>query len=96
MSLAFDPMAKYEIAATTTTGNTAILEGGESIRIYNSGAVSVKVKWGASAQTATTSDYTVCLAPGAVECFTKGRAANIAAITDSGSATLYVNVGDGE
>lgn len=92
----FDPQAKYEISATTTTGNTAILATGDVIRIHNSGAVVVKLKWGTGAQTATTADYTVAVAPGTVEAFTKGAADNIAAITDAGASTVYVNVGIGE
>lgn len=96
MTLPFDPRFKYEISATTTTGNTAISSAASIIRVYNSGTVNVKLKWGTGAQTATTSDYTVAVAPGAVECFTKGGADNVAAITDSGTATLYVNVGVGE
>lgn len=96
MTKVFDPQAKYEIAATGTTSNTAILGTSNVIRAYNSGAVVVKLKWGTGAQTATTADYTVAIAPGATEAFTKGGADNVAAITDSGSATVYVNVGIGE
>ena len=96
MSLPFDPRFKYEISATTTTGNTAISAASPALRVFNAGTVTVKLKWGSGAQTATTSDYTVAVASGAVECFTKGGADNIAAITDSGTATVYVNVGVGE
>lgn len=93
---AFDPQFKYEAAATTSNLNTAISESGDVIRIYNSGAVPVKVKWGRGAQTATTADYTICIGPDATEAFTKGIANNVAVITDSGSATVYINVGIGE
>lgn len=96
MSQAFDPQAAYQISATTTTGNTAIARNSPVLRVYNSGSVAVKLKWGIGAQTATTSDYTVCVAPGAIESFTKGLADNVAAITDSGTATVYVNAGVGE
>jgi hypothetical protein len=96
MSKVFDPQIKYEISATTTTGNTAISGSYPIIRVYNAGTAVVKLKWGSGAQTATTSDYTVAVAPGAIEAFTKGGADNVAAIMDSGTATVYVNVGVGE
>jgi hypothetical protein len=96
MTLSFDPKLMYELSATTTTSNTAISGAYPSIRLYNGGSGAVKVKWGAGAQTATTSDYTVCIAPGATEAFTKGGADNVAVITDSGTATVYANVGMGE
>jgi hypothetical protein len=96
MSKVFDPQFKYEVSATTTSGNTPISGSYPVLRVHNAGTGVVKLKWGSGAQTATVSDYTVAVAAGATEAFTKGGADNVAAIMDSGTATVYLNVGTGE
>jgi hypothetical protein len=95
MTAPFDPRAKYEVSASTTSTNTAISSTAPVLRVYNAGSVVVKLKWGSGSQTATTSDYTVCVAGGSTESFTKGAADNVAIITDSSTATVYLNVGVG-
>jgi len=65
-----------------------------SIRVYNAGTVPVHIRWGVGAQTATTSDMRV--APGTIEIFYKGTAADtVAVITDAGSASIDITPGLG-
>jgi hypothetical protein len=90
----FEPLAHTSIAVTTTSAEVTVLnERHEQVRLYNAGAVTVFVRWGGTAQTAVTTD--LALAPGAVEIFHKGSGTRMAAITASGSATLYVTTGIG-
>lgn len=94
MSLkSFEPGTTTTISASTTSANASIGSSGNVIRIYNSGTVPVFVRWGAGAQTATTSDLP--LAPGGVEMFSKFNADNVAVITASGTASVYVTPGSG-
>jgi hypothetical protein len=81
------------IAAATSSASTGVDGTCPQVRLYNSGSVIVYVRWGKSAQTATTSD--MALAPGSVEVFSKQDADTIAAITSAGTATLYITSGHG-
>ena len=69
--------------------------GHQVIRVYNAGLVTVFCRWGAGAQTATTSDMPVV--PGVVEVFSKAPGDDtFAGITASGTATVYTTCGEGE
>jgi hypothetical protein len=98
MATSFIPKqaSSTSISASTTSAGSAGNLAGEcpQVRLYNSGAVTVFVRWGVGAQTALTTD--MALAPGSVEAFTKQNADTLAAITSSGEATLYVICGTGD
>lgn len=83
------------LAAGTSTGNVEVQTGplARHLRLYNSGTVTVFIKFGAtSGVTAAVTDYP--LPGGAVE-IVSAPAAWMAAITASGSATIYATPGEG-
>jgi hypothetical protein len=88
------PGGSTTISVTTSTASKTIQGQPRQIRLYNSGDVAVFVRWGKGSQSAVTTD--MAIAPGATEAFTKEDADTIAAITASGSATLYITCGTGE
>jgi hypothetical protein len=88
------PGGSTTIGVTTSTASKTIQSQPRQVRLYNSGDVAVFVRWGKGAQSAVTTD--MAIAPGATEAFTKEDADTIAAITESGSATLYITCGTGE
>jgi hypothetical protein len=91
----FEPMAHTSLSVTTTSAEaTGLSDVQHQVRLYNSGSVTMFVRWGSSAQTAVTTD--MALAPGAVEVFHKANATRLAAITASGSGTLYISTGIGQ
>ncbi|ODT85696.1 hypothetical protein [Phenylobacterium sp. SCN 70-31] len=93
--------ATASIAATTLTANAAIKQqptGAHQIRLYNAGASTVFWALGPSGVTAALTD--IPLPAGAIEVITLANgvanpATHVAAITASGSATLYVSTGLG-
>lgn len=98
MSSAFIPVhgESKTVTADTTAGGVqqAILASAPAIRVWNEGAVKVRIRWGKGAQTATTSD--MALAPGAIEVFTKGDADTIAVLTAASTAVVNITPGTGE
>lgn len=98
MATSFIPKfsSSTSLSVTTSSGSTNanLEESCPQVRLYNSGSVSVFVRWGTSDQTAVTTD--MAIGPGATEVFTKQNATKIAAITASGSATLYIISGTGD
>jgi hypothetical protein len=96
----FSPLGlgTVNITATTTTGNVALNRPtapmGADVRLYNAGAVAVFVMFGASDVAATTGNMP--LAPGSVEVFAlPPSATHLAAITATGTATVYATAGVG-
>lgn len=85
--------ATVSIAATTTSGNVAILADTTSVRVVNLGTVVSHVAFGSGVGlAATTADLAV--GPNeSVELF-KGRASYVAARTASGTATIYFTPGE--
>jgi len=85
------------LAVTTTSASVAMLlvpDSEHQVRLYNAGSATVFVNRGGSGVTATTSNMP--LPAGAVEVLTyTGSATHLAAITASGTATLYATVGEG-
>ena len=91
--LAFTPGSTVNIAATTSTGNVT-LGIGAVVRVYNAGTVPVFIKFGIAGVTAATTDMPI--PPGIVEVFTEpSGATTVAAITASGTATVYFTSGQG-
>lgn len=90
----FSPNTTGTISATTTSANLAISESATAVRIYNAANVMCFVRFGRGSGTAAvTTDMPI--APGSVEVFKKGRSDYVAAITASGSGTVYITAGDG-
>ncbi|MFZ5720311.1 MAG: hypothetical protein ACOY5Y_12725 [Pseudomonadota bacterium] len=93
--------ATATISATTSSASAAIKAqptGAHQLRLFNAGSATVFWAAGAAAVTAATSD--IPLPAGAIEVITLpngtvGPATHIAAITESGTATLYVTTGQG-
>ena len=82
-------------ASPTNTTNAGPVGGNTVLRIANTGTGLAFVRWGVGAQTAVTTDMPIL--PGTVEVFGMGLTANnVAAITATGSTTLYITCGDGQ
>ena len=101
MNSVFTPVgATVNIAAATTTANVARtsldLREGAQVRVCNSGSVVAFVAFGDSGATATTTTSMPIL-PNTVEVFTVNPTqTHMAAITASGSTTLYLTTGVGQ
>lgn len=89
------PGATVNIAATTTSARVQIapIATPGEYRIRNGGSVDVFFREGDSSVTATTTTD-MSLSAGAIEILTFGST-HLAAITASGTATLYITPGDG-
>ncbi len=92
----FQPMPgkSTSISASASTASAAVDNTAPQLRIYNAGAATVFIRWGIGAQTAVTTD--MAIPAGVVEVFSKGAADTVAAITASGSATVYLTPGVGD
>jgi hypothetical protein len=91
----FTPCESHAIAMTGSSVNQALGTPGtnaSAMYVYNGGTVIISLRWGAGAQTAVATDFTV--APGAYFVIGKGYADNVAAIGASG--TLYISPGEGQ
>jgi hypothetical protein len=100
MTMNFSPLgdATVSIAATTTTANVALnlptAPMSVDVRLYNSGFVPIHVRFGNASVTATTTNMPI--APQTVEAFSiSGAATHMAAITSSGTGTIFATVGMG-
>jgi hypothetical protein len=97
----FAPVASASLAVGTTSGNVAIPGSFASsqrrtVRLFNDGAVTTHVEFGASGVTASTTT-SMALAPNSVEVFAPQNGhTHIAAIAASGSATLRISAGEGK
>jgi hypothetical protein len=90
-----------QIAATTTSARQALaVANGTQVRISNTGAVGVRVEFGGSSVAATTPSGgtagSLLVPAGAIEVMSPPiDATNVAAKTDSGTATIEFSVGIG-
>jgi hypothetical protein len=81
---------------TSSPTPTAFSPKNGSIRVYNSGSVTVFLRSGIGTSDATATTSHTPIAPGTVESFTvPANHTYVSGITSSGSATVYVQVGDG-
>lgn len=93
-AFAFTAGSTQAIAATTTSANMVLGAAATGVlQIANTGTVVAFIALGTSAQTATTASYPIL--PGATVVISGGSATNIAAMTATGTATLYVSRGTG-
>lgn len=81
------------LAASTTTSSASLDPNSSTVRVVNVGASMAFIKFGTGALTATAADMPI--ASGATETFTKATADKVAAITSTGTATLYFTNGEG-
>jgi hypothetical protein len=94
-ALPFTPGATVSVAATTSTGNVALTGNGEQLEVQNTGAVTVFVNLGTSAVTAAVTDYPVLAGQSKLITRNPDGHTYLAAITASGTATVYVTIGRG-
>lgn len=98
---AFAPAGNtVNLAVTTTTGRVALTApasaGGYQERLYNAGSATVFVRFGTNTIEATTGTG-MPIPSGQTEVFTvASTVTHVAAITASGTATLYATTGYGE
>lgn len=93
----FQPVgASTSISATTSSASAAITgvpRGTSTVRIVNSGTVVVFLKFGTSGVTAAVTDMPML--GGTVETFQiRNDITHVAAITSSGTATVYITSGE--
>jgi len=102
MKIPFSPKESTSLAVTTTSGNVSLgayVGTGQTrpqVRLYNKGAADIFIAFGGNSVTALTSD--MILPAGALEVLSLDEGAlqrYIAAITLSGTATLYITTGGG-
>jgi len=94
---AFNPSGPtVSLAVTATTGRVQYQPGtsGSAIRIYNAGTVAAFIVCGEATVVATTA-VGMPIAPSSVEVLGCQGATYVAAITASGTATIYVTPGAG-
>ncbi len=92
------PAGTVSLAVTATTGSVAMTGNASVYRLYNAGTALIFVEFGISSVTATTSTG-MPIAAGATEWLRAPNAATapyVAAITSSGTATLYATAGEGQ
>jgi hypothetical protein len=95
MAALFTPIATVSLAVTTTTGRVALVGDASTVRLYNAGTATAFVKFGDSSITAATTNMPI--PAGAIEAFRPpGSSTHLAAITSSGTATLYATSGEGQ
>ena len=85
-----------KLSATTTSSSIALPQTGQTVLIKNEGTVTVFIATGVDSATAVL-DVSMPVLSGCVEAFTMPSRHNyIAAITRSGTATVYVIRSDGQ
>lgn len=96
---AFQPNgATVNLSVTTSSGNVALtgVGTGANVRLYNAGTATVFVAFGTSSAAAATTSAGIPIPAGAIEIYTVGPTITyLAAITASGTATLYATTGQG-
>lgn len=97
---AFTPVvATVTLAVTGTTGSVALgtqpSQGGCEVRVVNAGTATIFINFGTSAVTAATASSMPVLAGGAEVFSLNPSVTHVAAITASGTATLYATLGCG-
>jgi hypothetical protein len=93
--LPLTPGATVSIAAGTTTANVALTGTGEQLELNNTGSVTVFVKLGGTTVEAAVTDYPVLSGQCKLISRNPDSDTRCAAITASGTATLYITVGRG-
>lgn len=84
------------ISVTTSTAEITISGSPQQLVLTNTGTVVCFVRWGVGTQTAVATTDLPILPGSASVVSCPGSTTNVAAITASGSTTLYVTPGNGE
>lgn len=82
-----------QLVASTTTARVAIDKNSAAVRVVNAGPNIAFLNFGDS--TVTADNAKMPLPVGNTELFTKALATHVAAIVETGSATLYITSGEG-
>lgn len=86
--------ATVTISASTTSAHAAIAEAGQHVRVHNLGSVAAFVCFGRGATlTATVADG-VPVGPNESVVLFKGACTRVAAITNSGTSSVYLCPGE--
>ena len=96
---AFAPGADADTAklsATTTSAAVAINVFGNATRVVNLGPNDARIKFGKASPGTTATSTSMLVLAGTVEVFTKGASDQVAAICDTGTASLEFYVGEGQ
>lgn len=87
--------ATVSLSATTSSSNANITAGNSALRVVNSGTGVAFIRWGVGTQTAVVTDLPIL--PSSMEVFGIPIGANnVAAITATGTATVYATPGEGQ
>lgn len=92
---AFQPGATATLAVTTTSAAATISAGYPTLEIQNDGAVTAFVAWAPSAAVATVAAGYPILAGQSKTITIEHGHTSLAAITASGTTTLYITSGEG-
>lgn len=92
----FVPSGTASVAVTVASGSVALAGAGNSVELQNDGTVTVFVKLGGSAVTAAVTDYPILAGASKIIGRDPGQQTYVAAITASGTATLYATAGEGK
>ena len=94
LSFAFAPGPTVSVSCSTTSASGTIGIGSTSMRLANIGSAPIFVRWGTGTQTAVTTDFPV-LPNTAILVSKPADVVTVAAITASGTGTLYITTGEG-
>lgn len=96
MSMIFRPDVGQSqiLSASTTSAALTFYSESPTFRIVNAGPNAAFIRWGHGAQTALLTD--LYFPVGNTEIFDKAQANSIAAICSTGTAVLYIAIGNGE
>lgn len=103
-NLNFRPLKDLTDVIDVTTSSTGVTfdqqqAEGRQVRLYNAGSATAFVRFGKGIETAVVSTSSqigdMAIPSGAIEVFNLDRNYAVSAITASGTATLYVTLGEG-
>lgn len=93
---AFSPGTTASLAVSAATASVQLTGSGANVEVQNTSTVNMFVKLGTSAVTAAVTDYPIL--PGQSKIISRDASTQtyVAAITASGSGTLYATPGEGQ
>ena len=93
-TMPFAPGATATINATTTSASASVNANVTTLEVQNAGSAAAFIRVGTGAQTAVATDYPILA--GQSKLITKAIGADtVAAITGTGTTTIYVTSGEG-
>lgn len=91
----FSPGATTSLAVSTVSSRVALGSNGSTLEVQNAGTTTIFVKLGTSSVDAAVTDYPIQSGQSKVISRDRNNQSHIAAVTASGSGTLYVTAGEG-